>query len=155
MNSRSPCPCSGGLPYADCCRPVLDNHSAAISAEMLMRSRYTAFVVGNVDHVMTTWHPGSRPEKIDLPSGRMKWLGLEIHEAEGGQGDATGSVDFTATFLENGQLCRLREQSCFIKQDNLWYYQRGTCTVERTAVARKAPCPCGSGKRFKRCCAAG
>jgi len=80
VNSYASCPCSSGLRYVDCRLPVLDDHRLALTAEMLMRSRYTAFVVGRIDHLIISWHPANRPTNLDLLSGRVKWLGLEIHQ---------------------------------------------------------------------------
>ena len=153
MNNHTLCPCLSGLPYADCCEAVLNDHRLALTAEILMRSRYTAFVIKHIQHLLTSWHPSSRPRNLNFDKHRVTWLGLEIHQATNGQiVDTSGSVEFTSTYLENGQLCKLRENSRFTKEDDLWYYQGGECTVDKRKVARSAPCPCGSGKKFKRCC---
>lgn len=153
MKSHTHCPCLSGLPYSECCEPVLGDHRLALTAETLMRSRYTAFVVEHADHILKSWHPGSRPKHLDFDMHKVQWLGLEIHQTtEGQKGDDRGSVEFTSSYLENGKLCRLREKSLFIREGNLWYYLNGTCTVDKYTVARNTMCPCGSGKKFKRCC---
>ena len=149
------CPCGSQMPYSRCCLPILEDHHRAETAEALMRSRYTAFVQRHEHHILASWHVTSRPETLNFEAHPVVWLGLEIHGCcQGLQGDNTGSVDFTSSYLENGYLCRLRENSRFVKEDGLWYYQQGECTVKRGKVERNRPCPCGSGKKFKRCCLA-
>jgi len=66
--------------------------------------------------------------------------------------DTVGSVDFTTRYIEGGQLSHLREKSEFLKEDNLWYYLRGEADIKKSKLERNKPCPCGSGKKFKRCC---
>ncbi|MDK9707692.1 MAG: YchJ family metal-binding protein [Desulforhopalus sp.] len=153
MTNSHPCPCGSSLPYTDCCLPILDDHRKATTAEMLMRSRYTAFVEKHERHILASWHHTNRPEKLNFDNHPVVWLGLEIHGTLGGSDqDSTGSVDFTSTYLENGQISILRENSEFVREDGLWYYLRGECRVKRQKVERNGPCPCGSGKKFKRCC---
>lgn len=147
------CPCGSSLPYATCCLPILDDHRKAQTAEALMRSRYTAFLLKHTQHILASWHPTSRPEKLNFEDNPVIWLGLEIHDVQDGLAEGTiGSVDFTATYLENGQISRLRERSQFVREEGLWYYLRSECKVKRQKVERNGPCPCGSGKKFKRCC---
>ena len=157
MMSNSPlCPCGSNLPYTSCCLPILDGHHRAETAEALMRSRYTAFVCQHEQHILASWHKNNRPEKLNFDDHPVVWLGLEIHEVRDGlENDMTGSVDFTSTYLENGQISRLRENSQFVREDGLWYYLSGQCNVKRQKVERNGPCPCGSGKKFKRCCLQG
>ena len=155
MNMPIPslCPCGGELPFADCCQPILNNHKCAETAEALMRSRYTAFVHKHEKHILASWHKKNRPEKLNFQDHPVVWLGLSIHEVrDGAKNDVTGIVDFTSTYIENGQIAKLRECSQFLREEGLWYYLGGECTVKREKVERNAPCPCGSGKKFKRCC---
>jgi SEC-C motif domain protein len=147
------CPCGSKLPYTSCCLPILEGHQLAETAEGLMRSRYTAFVHKHEQHILASWHKKNRPEKLNFEDNPVVWLGLTIHEVrEGSKNDMVGTVDFTSTYLENGQIARLRENSQFVREDGLWYYLRGECNVTRQKVERNAHCPCGSGKKFKRCC---
>ena len=147
------CPCGSSLPYATCCLPVLDDHRRAVTAEALMRSRYTAFVKKHEAHIITTWHINNRPKTLNFEDHPVVWLSLEVREVlDGSANDTTGTVDFTSTYLENGLLSRLREKSQFVREDGLWYYLSGECVVKRQKVERNGPCPCGSGKKFKRCC---
>lgn len=153
MNNLHLCPCGSNLPYTTCCLPILNDHHKATTAEMLMRSRYTAFVERHENHILASWHQTNRPGELNFENHPVVWLGLEIHGTLGGlEQDSTGSVDFTSTYLENGQISILRENSEFVREDGLWYYLRGECKVRRQKVERNGPCPCGSGKKFKRCC---
>jgi SEC-C motif-containing protein len=147
------CSCGSNLPYANCCLPILEGYHCAPTAEALMRSRYTAFVCRHEEHILASWHKKYRPEKLNFEGHPVVWLGLTIHEVrEGLHDDQTGTVDFTSTYLENGQISRLRENSQFVREDGRWYYLKGDCQVTRQKVERNGPCPCGSGKKFKRCC---
>lgn len=153
MKDESLCPCSSGLLFTDCCQPVLTDQKLAVTAEMLMRSRYSGFVMHHSDHIRASWHPTTRPRQLNFDNHPVQWLGLEIHSCEAGQQhDSSGTVEFTSSYLENGQLCKLRETSQFVKENDLWYYLRGECTVSKGKVERNKPCPCGSKKKFKRCC---
>jgi SEC-C motif-containing protein len=147
------CPCGRGLSYTTCCQPIIDDHRAATTAEQLMRSRYSAFALKKSPHIQASWHPKTRPKILNFDDHPVQWLGLEIHTCQDGQAnDTSGSVEFTSSYLENGQLCRLREISQFVMEDKRWYYLRGECQVQKEKVERNRPCPCGSGKKFKRCC---
>ena len=153
MNKESFCPCGSGSAYSSCCLPVLNDHSLATTAEMLMRSRYTAFVKHHTQHIQSSWHMTTRPKTLDFENHPVVWLGLQIHNCDDGlTGDNNGTVDFTCSYLENGLLCKLQEVSQFLKEDDLWYYIQGECKVIKEKISRNTACPCGSGKKFKRCC---
>ena len=153
MIKESLCPCGSGSAYFSCCLPVLNDHSLATTAEMLMRSRYTAFVRQHTQHIQSSWHMKTRPKTVNFEDHPVVWLGLQIHSCQDGlAGDNNGTVDFTCSYLENGQLCKLQEVSQFLKENGLWYYLSGECRVTKEKIARNAPCPCGSGQKFKRCC---
>jgi len=147
------CFCCSQKPFSECCEPILKNHGLALTPLALMRSRYTAYVLSNEKHLLATWAQETRPENLTLQDTSPKWLELFIH----GDGvDATdhdrGWVDFSARYIESDQLCTLRENSSFVRRDGLWYYMDGATQITRTKLARNAPCPCGSGRKFKRCC---
>jgi len=92
---------------------------------------------------------------LNFDDHSVVWLGLEIHGYQDGSvADSSGTVDFTCSYLENGQLCKLKEVSEFQKKDGLWYYLRGECRVIKEKIARNSSCPCGSGQKFKRFCLA-
>ena len=152
--TKSPlCPCGSTLLDTDCCRPILADHHRAKTALALMRSRYTAFAEKHEKHILASWNVKNRPDKLNFDNHPVVWLGLEVHDTQDGTAqDNTGMVEFTATYLENGQIARLREKSRFCKEDDLWYYLGGEIDVKRQKVERNGACPCGSGKKFKRCC---
>lgn len=86
-----------------------------------MRSRYSAFVVGDVAYLVRTWHPRTRPEGLDLDPG-MRWAGLEILGTEGGSAfHATGTVTFRASYRGGS----LHERSRFERVDGAWVYVDG------------------------------
>ena len=147
------CPCGSDLPFSSCCNIILEDHSKAKTAEQLMRSRYTAFIKKHDKHILCSWDDKNRPKALNHEEHPVTWLNLTVDECKnGGEHDLTGTVQFTASYIENGQLSHLKELSTFNKKDGLWFYANGQCTVEKEKIARNSPCPCGSGKKFKRCC---
>jgi SEC-C motif-containing protein len=158
------CPCGSGRPLAACCGVYLDNQQDPPTAEALMRSRYTAFVLRNADYLRKTWDPAQRPRSLNLESDKTDWLGLEILRTEaGGEANDEGRVEFIARFRLAGREQALHEDSRFRRQDGRWLYIDGEtqvrssaapapATVATAAVGRNDPCPCGSGQKFKRCC---
>ncbi|MEU3101571.1 YchJ family protein [Streptomyces griseoflavus] len=120
MTARS-CPC--GLPeaYEACCGRFHGGTAAAPTAERLTRSRYCAFVRQDGPYLLRTWHPGTRPERIDFDPG-MRWAGLEILDTEGGSAfHSTGTVTFRASYRSGS----LHERSRFERVDGAWVYVDG------------------------------
>ena len=126
--SLSPCPCGRTTPkgqalsLADCCGP-LHVGLAAPDAERLMRSRYSAFVLGNVPYLLATWHSSQRPAELTLETG-CKWLGLEIKQHRV-TGTNTAEVEFVARFRLGGKAVRQHERSRFVREDGRWFYVDG------------------------------
>jgi SEC-C motif domain protein len=158
----SNCPCGSAQGFDDCCGPYIAGQ-AAPTAEALMRSRYTAHTLNNHDYLVETLAPESRDDEDEAPedqSASMKWQGLEIRAtAQGGKGDKTGVVEFVAKYRAGDQNGIHHERSDFCFEDGRWYCIGGVLNpkpeqrkVDR--VGRNDPCPCGSGKKFKKCCAA-
>ena len=160
----SDCPCGSGLPYEACCGPVHAGAVPAASPEALMRSRYSAYVRGDIDYLHDTLHPDSRAdhdrEAARRWASQSEWLGLDIRGTEPGSGDDEGFVEFVAKFRERGVLRQHHERSRFARLGGRWYYVDGappkTATLrhEGPRVGRNDPCPCGSGKKYKKCCGA-
>ncbi|MEU9478370.1 YchJ family metal-binding protein [Streptomyces sp. NPDC048191] len=120
MTSRT-CPCGLPQPYDACCGRFHAGAAAAPSAESLMRSRYSAFVTGNAGYLLRTWHPRTRPERLDLDP-RMKWTGLEVLDtADGSAFHRTGTVTFRASYRGGS----LHERSRFERVDGAWVYVDG------------------------------
>ncbi len=105
-----------------CCGPVHAGE-AAPDAERLMRSRYSAFVQGNVPYLLASWHRSTRPATLTLESG-AKWLGLEIRQHRI-TGEGTAEVEFVARFRVSGRAVRQHELSRFVHEDGRWYYVDG------------------------------
>jgi SEC-C motif-containing protein len=97
----------------------------AETAEALMRSRYTAYAVGDVEHLLRTWHPRTRPVTLDLHDN-LTWTGLVVVATEGGgPGDVDGFVEFRARWSEGGRSGELREASRFERRAGRWFYVDG------------------------------
>lgn len=119
------CPCGSGLPYAECCGPLHDGTSTAATAEQLMRSRYSAFVVGDPAYLLATWHPGSRPRTLDLDPD-VRWTGLDVLATTGGSPLSTeGTVEFRAHRVSGGTTGVQHEHSRFRREGGRWYYVDG------------------------------
>ena len=152
MHANTDCPCNSRKSFENCCNPILKDHSLADTPEKLMRSRYTAFVVQNANHLLRTWSGSHRPHNIEMNNCTV-WLNLEIIEVNlPSPEQKVGNVSFLASFIEAGVLHLMKEKSSFILVDGLWFYTTGDSTIERSKVAMNAKCPCGSGKKYKRCC---
>ncbi|MEQ6917589.1 YchJ family protein [Halomonas aquatica] len=151
MTTAQACPCGSGKTLADCCDRY-HRGEAAHTPETLMRSRYSAFVLNLTDYLRETWAAGSRPDSLP-PDETTRWVRLDI--LDHGEQDDTGWVQFRATFLEGRRWGVLEEASRFVREGGRWFYLDGRPTVTRLKPGRNAPCPCGSGRKFKSCCGAG
>ncbi|WP_433629543.1 YchJ family protein [Nocardia sp. CA-120079] len=125
MDDSQPCPCKRGEPFGACCGPVLAGERPAVTAEALMRSRYTAFAVGDTEYLLRSWHPRTRPQTLDLDPAQ-RWLFLEIVRTErGGPFDDSGTVEFIAHYKAGGRRGSLHEVSTFARVDGAWVYLDG------------------------------
>lgn len=115
------CPCGLPAALAACCGRYLAGEVAP-TAETLMRSRYTAFAVGDARYLEQTWHPGTRPERVDIEPG-LRWRGLEILSTQ--EGEKRGHVEFRAHFTEGSTRGVLHERSRFVLQSGRWWYLDG------------------------------
>lgn len=152
------CYCGNSASYEQCCKPIHDNHSLAIHPEQLMRARYSAHVLGLVDFVIATYHPSCQAElqRTEIEQSiNSHWCGLEVVEAQSGSHADEGFVHFKAYCTQDNQQFYLEERSRFIKQDGLWFYIDGQFPeqYQQSKIGRNDPCRCGSGKKFKKCCA--
>lgn len=119
------CPCGSGMPYHSCCQPYIEKNSEAPTAEALMRSRYTAFVLSDEEYLRYSWHPDYCPENIRLDEN-TRWLGLKIvNTAAGNPDDETGEVEFVARSKRHGRATRLHENSRFLRYEKRWVYLDG------------------------------
>lgn len=158
------CPCGSGLAFETCCEPFLIEREKPSTATALMRSRYSAYALGAVDYLYKT--SGSKVRKeFDAESSRKwaesaTWTGIEIISEEGGGADdETGVIEFIAHYSVKDSEFNHHERAEFAKVDGVWRFIDGrifgTDPIRRDEpkVGRNDPCPCGSGKKFKKCCA--
>jgi SEC-C motif domain protein len=122
----APCPCGTARPYAACCGrwhagPL---HLQARDAQALMRSRYSAYVLGLGDYLLATWHPSTRPQRLPTFEPGQRWLGLDVkrHQAAG---EHHAVVEFVARSKLGGRAARLHETSRFVCEAGRWYYVDG------------------------------
>ncbi|MGQ9367414.1 YchJ family protein [Azospirillum sp. ST 5-10] len=156
------CPCGSGRALDACCGPYLSGAAPAPTAEALMRSRYSAFATGNIDYLEDTLLPETRADfdraQIAEWAQNSEWTGLEVRSvADGGEADSEGVVEFVARFRMQGKDYVHHETGRFAKRDGRWWYVDGVMGQRpRSApkVGRNDPCPCGSGKKYKKCCGA-
>ena len=119
------CPCGSGLTYAEDCGRLHDGSAAAATAEQLMRSRYSAFAVGDPAYLLATWDPVTRPRTLELDPD-VRWTGLEITATSGGGLlDAEGTVAFRAHSRAGGEDRVQAERSRFRRLDGRWVYVDG------------------------------
>ncbi|NQE70036.1 YchJ family protein [Nocardia gamkensis] len=126
MSGARRCPCGRGEAFDDCCGPVLRGERPAATAEALMRSRYTAFAVGDVAYLLRSWHPRTRPADLTLDPAQ-RWLFLDVTRTDrGGLFDDTGTVEFVAHYRDEDGRGTLHETSRFARSDGAWVYLDGT-----------------------------
>ncbi|MCV2393113.1 YchJ family protein [Actinotalea sp. M2MS4P-6] len=119
------CPCGTGLPYAECCGPLHSGGRAA-SAEALMRSRFSAFALGDVAYLERTWHPSTRPADLSLDP-ELGWYRLDVLRTErGGLLDDAGVVEFRAYHRSPAGRGSMHEVSRFVRESGAWFYVDGT-----------------------------
>ena len=152
INNSNLCPCGSKTPFDECCAPVIDNKATANTPEELMRSRYTAYVLGESAYLLQSWDIDYRPKSITIENN-IQWLYLEILDTHQNTNDEyTGYVTFAATSICDDTLVVMKEKSKFVKKSGIWFYQDGELHTQRNAIALNGKCPCGSAKKYKRCC---
>lgn len=119
------CPCTSGDTYESCCEPLLSGAIKAPTAVRLMRSRFTAFASRDVEYLLRSWHPSTRPDELDLDP-ETRWTRLDILDtAAGGPFDNEGIVEFEAFYREGGTARTMRERSRFVRENRIWMYLDG------------------------------
>jgi SEC-C motif-containing protein len=120
------CPCGLPATYDECCGRLHRDEAQARTAEQLMRSRYSAFVVQDGAYLLKSWHPATRPPAIDFDEG-LRWDRLEIlGTSEGSPFHTKGTVEFRAHYTQGGRKGRLHERSDFVRHEGAWVYVKGT-----------------------------
>ncbi len=148
------CPCGSGNPLGQCCGHYHAGANAP-SAELLMRSRYSAYVLGLFDSWVATTLPARQQAReraaMAAWSAQSTWLGLEVESSElfGGQPEHA-QVAFVARWHDEQGEHSHRERSSFVQVEGRWYFLDPTVPLK---AGRNDPCPCGAGQKFKKCCA--
>ncbi len=164
MAEKDLCPCGSGKSYGDCCEGIIKGTSKALTAEALMRARYTAYEKQEIDFIINSCEEGEKIAEIDRKateewSKTSKWHGLKILRTEKGtENDEEGVVEFEATYTDRKGLRDIHHEVGYFKKINGdWMYSVGsvkpmTVVREGAKIGRNDPCPCGSGKKYKKCC---
>lgn len=143
------CYCDSKKEFEKCCKGYLNSALTPATPEQLMRSRYCAYVLGNGKYIVKTTAKDQRCEDdadlIKEYSKSVIWLGLEVLNAKG------DIVEFKAYYKDAQGVKVQHEKSNFIKEDGIWYYKDGLLIASK--IERNMPCPCKSGKKYKKCCA--
>ena len=143
------CPCGSGESFNKCCGKYINDKEFPDTPEQLMRSRYSSYGLKNEEYLLKTWHESTRPKSLDLEKESSQWKKLKIISA------SDNKVQFVAYFVtiinDNEHIFSFYEESLFIKE-NHWFYLEGS-DLKTTELSKNMPCPCQSGKKFKRCCA--
>lgn len=152
--STALCPCGSGKLLEQCCGQY-HRGAYAPSAEALMRSRYSAYVLGLIDYLVTTTLPAQQAgldrQAIAAWSLSSSWLGLEVEGAEVFSAQPEHAwVTFTARWRDESGEHSHRERSAFVANQGNWYFIDPTAELK---TGRNDPCPCASGQKFKKCCA--
>jgi len=157
------CPCGSGKDYEACCGPLHRGLREADTPEAVMRARYSAFVKEEIGYLERSYHPSTSGE-FDAEAARKwareaQWLGLEILDTRrGGPDDRVGTVEFVARYRSGDDEIRHHEYATFRRLDGRWLFVDGrvagggTYVRNEPKVGRNDPCPCGSGKKHKKCC---
>ncbi len=157
------CPCQSGKEFADCCEPILRGTLRAPTAEALMRARYSAYAIQDIDFLQTSSCSVAlrefRRSDVENWAKTAEWLGLEVTDVSaGGEADDSGEVEFVARYKVKETEYRHHERAQFRRVDGEWRFADGRIIGpepkrrEEPKVGRNDPCPCGSGKKYKKCC---
>lgn len=143
---KNRCLCGNDLYYDACCGRFIEKNEAPATALELMRSRYSAYVLKKGQYLYDTCSKQLQvDEEIEeISEQKIEWLGLKIVES------SEDEVTFMAYYKENGRVGVMKERSFFTQEEGLFKYDRGE--LLKAEIARNEPCPCQSGKKFKRCC---
>ncbi len=152
MDNHPLCPCGSKKNYEGCCQPYHNGSSAAPSAEALMRSRYSAYAMNVLDYIASTMMgkvaKGFDREHSELNQNHTKWLALDVVQSSVDNNNPNHAyVEFRALFSFDEKNSVMHELSEFKRVDGRWFYIDG----KTKKGSRNDLCPCGSGKKLKRC----
>ena len=152
------CPCGGGE-FSQCCGPIIDGSEPASTPERLMKARYSAYATGAIDFLRKSTHSKTRkqfdPEGAERWSRDSRWLGLTILGSDSSLSNRA-HVNFEARYEDKDGLNVIhRERSLFELEGDEWrFVSGGAIPLTSQKIGRNEPCPCGSGKKHKKCCGA-
>ena len=142
------CICGNKKSYDECCGAIISGDRKALHVEELMRSRYSAYVRGDGRYLVLSTKKENQyeddAELIEEFSSKVDWLKLDVLHVE------TNKVEFKAYYKDADSIKVLHEKSNFIQENGIWLYVDGE--LYNSKVERNETCPCGSGKKFKKCC---
>ncbi len=145
------CPCGSNKDYSDCCQLYHKRVTNAPTPETLMRSRYAAFALGEAEYLLETSlvknHVVNELEQLEAQMNLVEWLQLDVVDAH------DNVVEFKAYYRDDSGIQVLHEKSTFVYENSRWFYDEGT--LFNTRIERNQLCPCGSEKKYKKCCAQG
>jgi SEC-C motif domain protein len=153
------CPCGSNKKYNTCCEPYIIGKKIPSSPEQLMRSRYSAYTLANVNYIKKTMSGkaaiGFNESNAKEWASRVSWIGLSVNNTYNDT-STKGFVDFSAKFIDDGKLQAIEELSEFILENGKWFYVDGkpSSKIDTSLglkVSRNSTCPCGSQKKFKNC----
>lgn len=152
----STCFCGSSLTFDECCGSIISGKRQTVTALELMKSRYSAYCVVASDYLIATTHSSKRAQfdkaSIEQWAMESQWRGLKIiSTSKDSPLDTQGEVIFQALYIDESKKSRVHyEHSLFVKEHNQWFYLSG----KTIAISRNDDCPCGSGKKYKKCCGA-
>ena len=150
------CPCGSNKTFDECCNAYIQQKRRPDSSEQLMRSRYSAYATKHFSYVLATYAKAQRNQlslaELSVDADSQKWVGLTIHEVDNSFSPA--SVKFTAKYIVGNELYDLSEYSRFCNEEGSIKYTDGDILSHQkvATLKRNDPCPCLSGKKYKRCC---
>ena len=155
------CPCGSGKNYGLCCEPIIKKTALACDPEALMRSRYSAYVKKEIFWLRDSLEEKQRKDFDEKGarqwSERSEWISLNIIRSKIDEENNTAWVEFSAKYKQNGVAREHHEVSEFIRKNGEWTLTEGRMVKpepvrKEQTLGRNEPCPCGSGKKYKKCC---
>ena len=151
------CPCDSQKNYSSCCEPFITGEQNPETPEALMRSRYSAYTMANIDYIKETMRGNALAGFQELEAKRwakrVHWITLKVLRSVI-ESPVIGYVEFEANFVDGSRLKSIHEKSEFIFEKGRWYYTDGkhlpTAHTHQT-ISRNTACPCGSHRKFKNC----
>ena len=161
------CFCCSSKPFQACCEPFIKGDKTPVTAEQLMRSRFSAYATAQYAYILDTYtkekQQGLSVDDLAQSAQGAKWFALQVHYAQSEESaepntSATlhsDTVEFTAFYFEDKKMYQLHETSNFRVENGAWQYHDGTLHDDcgKVKYGRNLPCVCGSSKKFKQCCA--